>query len=289
MTALSDHLASGASSVCRAWVVTRTDGVVLGFTDHDRDLIVDGVQCTASTGLSAGALQATSGLAVDNSEAQGALSHDAITEADIRAGRWDAAEVVSYLVNWADPAAFEIVFRGTLGEISWGEGAFSAELRGLSEALNVTRGRVFQGRCDAVLGDTRCKVEMGPLFAVEAEVRSVSEGRLFVFDALREYAPKWFERGRLIVISGEAAGLEERIKTDRGNDTQRTVELWSMLRAPIVPGDRIRLEAGCDKRAETCRLKFNNILNFRGFPSIPGEDWLMAYPTRDGRNDGGSL
>ena len=67
-------------------------------------------------------------------------------------------------------------------------------------------------------------------------------------------------------------------------------ELWEELRAEIAAGDLVRLEAGCDKRMETCRLKFANILNFQGFPDIPGEDWVMAYPGRGSApSDGESL
>ena len=56
-----------------------------------------------------------------------------------------------------------------------------------------------------------------------------------------------------------------------------------------MTGDRVRIEAGCDKAEDTCRLKFANMVNFRGFPDIPGEDWLMAFPKGGGVNDGGSL
>lgn len=289
MSALAEHMAGGCATVCRAWIVRRVDGVVFGFTDHDGAIAVDGVACSASSGLTAGALQAATGLAVDNVQAQGALSHDVIREEDLRAGLWDEAEVTAYLVNWAEPTQFEILFRGTIGEIAWGEGAFTAELRGLAEALNRVRGRVYQARCDAVLGDGRCRKVLGPLFSVSTDVIAVEEGRIVHVDALRDYAPKWFERGRLIVETGKAAGQSERIKIDRNTQEGRRIELWQSLRIDLNAGDRIRLEAGCDKRFETCRLKFDNVLNFRGFPSIPGEDWLMSYPVRSGRNDGSPL
>ena len=58
------------------------------------------------------------------------------------------------------------------------------------------------------------------------------------------------------------------------------VELWEVLRAEIAPGDTVRLDAGCDKRAVTCREKFANILNFRGFPDIPGDNRLLTIPLR---------
>lgn len=262
---------------------------MLGFTDHDLSLTVDGVACLAASGMSAGALQASTGLAVDNAEAQGALSHDAIEADDIRAGLWDAAEVTTYLVNWTIPSQFEILFKGTLGEISWGEGAFTAELRGLSEVLNQARGRVYQSRCDAVLGDGRCRKDLGPLFSIEADVLTSEDDQRVGLPQLREYAPKWFESGRMIVLTGAAAGMEARIKTDRARDEMREFGLWQSLRRPLTAGDRVRIEAGCDKRMATCRLKFDNVLNFRGFPHIPGEDWLMSYPVSSGNNDGGQL
>jgi uncharacterized phage protein (TIGR02218 family) len=287
MTALEDGFARGAATTCRAWLLRRRDGLVLGFTDHDMPLMVDGVRCLASSGLSAGALERSTGLAVDNVAASGALSHDAIKEADIRAGRWDAAAVDIWLVDWTDTAERRLLFRGSLGEITHRDGAFSVELRGMAEALNMPVGRVFQPRCDAILGDARCGVALGPSFAVEVEVTGIRDGRVIELPPLGQFAADWFERGRMAVISGAAAGLEERIKVDRAIAGARVIELWSALRAPVVAGDRIRLEAGCDKRRETCREKFGNILNFRGFADIPGEDWLMSHPVAADNNDGG--
>ena len=114
---LKAHLATGATSVCHAWRIARGDGVVMGFTDHDRDLSFDGVTFRAGTGLTARSLMQSTGLAVDNSEALGALSSDAVREADIESGRYDGAEVRAWLVNWADTTERALQFRGSLGEI----------------------------------------------------------------------------------------------------------------------------------------------------------------------------
>jgi len=84
-----------------------------------------------------------------------------------------------------------------------------------------------------------------------------------------------------------AAGRYDNAAVTIGNRRQLT--LWAPLQVPIVPGDTFRLIAGCDKRAVTCREKFENLLNFQGFPHIPGDDWLMAVPRTDGANDGGAL
>lgn len=288
--ALAAHLATGSTTVARAFAVTRADGQVFGFTDHDRDLSFDGIAFRADSGLTAKAFSQATGLAVDNSEAFGALTSSALTEADILAGRFDRAEVKVWLVNWVTVSERALIFRGTVGDITRSGGAFTAELRGLAEALNVPKGRVYQARCDAALGDSRCAFDPGtPGYFSERPAETVEAGQRFAFADFAGFEDRWFEKGRLVVLGGPAQGLSGVIKNDRlAGATGRVVELWQAIRADILPGDRIRLEAGCDRAADTCRLKFNNFLNFRGFPDIPGEDWLMVTPTRAGVNDGGS-
>ncbi len=290
MTGLYAHLEGGATSVCRCWAVTRGDGRVYGFTDHDTDLAFENVAFRANTGMTARALQQTTGLAVDNTEAYGALSDEALSEAEILAGRFDGAVVRAWLVNWQDVAERLMQFKGTIGEIRRSGGSFQAELRGLTEALNQPQGRVYQKPCAAVLGDAACGFDLrAPGYAAEVAAEGVADGRTFTFGALPGFEPRWFERGRFVVTSGAASGLVGIVKTDRGTAAGRVIELWQALGAVVLPGDGLRIEAGCDKRVETCRLKFANFVNYRGFPDIPGEDWLMAYPARSGTNDGGSL
>lgn len=287
---LARHLETGSTSVCRCWSVSRRDGTVYGFTDHDRTLEFDGIRFRADTGMTARAIEQVSGLSVDNSEVVGALSHPSIREEDIAAGRFDGAEVRSWLVNWQDVSERQPVFRGSLGEITRSGGAFRAELRGLSEGLNQPKGRAYQAACPAVLGDRACGFDLSqPGFALETSLVAVDGGRVLTVDDTGGFAAGWFSRGTLKVLTGGAAGLKGIVKVDRGATGQRRLELWETIRAPLSAGDIVRVEAGCDKRAATCHAKFDNLLNFRGFPFIPGEDWLMSYPRRKGVNDGGSL
>ncbi|KEP71666.1 hypothetical protein DL1_01280 [Thioclava dalianensis] len=289
--ALKAHLASGSSTVARAWAVTRSDGEVLGFTDHDRALEFAGIRFAPESGMTAKALAQGTGLAVDNSEVYGALSSEAITEADILAGRYDGAELWAWIVNWAEPDEHALIFRGSLGELTRQEGAFTAELRGLAEALSVERGRVYHPRCAAVLGDGACRFDLAqPGFTFEGPVARTRDRVVFELVAVAGFQPRWFEKGRFRVLSGEAAGLVGLIKGDHLFGAEgREIELWQAIGAPVVAGDLVRLEAGCDKRAVTCREKFSNFINFRGFPHVPGEDWLVSYPVQGGAHDGGSL
>lgn len=287
--ALAEHLASGSTTLCRAWKISRADGVVLAFTDHDRALSIEGVTFRADAGLSAGAVLQTTGLSVDNTEALGALSDASIREDEIEQGRFDGAEVEIWLVNWQDVAQRALQFRGTIGEIRRSDGVFRAELRGLTEALNRPMGRIYQKPCTAVLGDAQCRFDTSqPGYTLTLAVVSVSEAKLFTWDALPGFDAEFFIRGRLDVIDGPAAGLFGLIKHDRVRNGERRIELWEPIKGEVGPGTTVRLTAGCNKQMETCRLKFDNLLNFQGFPDLPGEDWVVAVPRRTGVNSGGS-
>ncbi len=287
---LQAHLETGVTTIARAWAVTRRDGVVLGFTDHDRDLAFDGIVFRARTALTASALQQLTGLGVDNAEASGALRDDGLSEVDIGAGRFDGAELRLWWVNWADVAQRALKFRGWLGEIVRAGGAFRAELLGLSEPLGRSQGRVYQVGCSAVLGDAACGIDLSaPGLSLEAVPEVVADGERFVFAPFDGVAPGWFTRGVLRVLDGPALGLGGLIKADRIRDGAREIVLWERLALEPGAGRAVRLTAGCDKRPETCRVKFGNFLNFRGFPHIPGEDWMMAVPREGDLHDGGSL
>lgn len=287
--ALQAHLQSGITTTCRCWAIGRTDGQVYGFTDHDMELRFDGLTFKASTGLTAAAIEQATGLSIDNSEAMGALSDAAIKEDDIEAGRFDGAQVRAWLVNWAAPEQRVLQFRGSIGEMRRGGGAFHAELRGLTDLLNRPLGRIYQKPCTAVLADAACRFNVvAPGFQAEAEIVSLTAGSVLQLKGAEASDTAWFERGRLDVISGTAAGLWASVKQDERISGGRNVTLWSGISGGLTVGDRVRLTAGCDKRMETCRKKFNNLINFQGFPDLPGEDWVMAVPKKDKPNKGGS-
>lgn len=287
---LQSHLETGLTTLCHAWLIRRKDGREFAFTDHDVSLTVDGRVFRADAGLSAKALTQTTGLSVDNTEAVGALSHASIREDEIEQGRFDGAEVLAWRVNWTDTQQYWLQFRGTIGELHRADGAFRAELRGLTEALNNPVGRVYQKPCTAVLGDKACGFNLNdPDYAHVLPIEDIKDGRVFQWEDLSDFASGWFARGRIEIVEGEGAGLWGMIKEDRFDGSTRVIELWEPIRARLTPGTKVRLIAGCDKRMETCRLKFNNLINFQGFPDIPGEDWVTSVPRSGGANTGGSL
>ena len=273
------------TTIARAWAVTRADGLTLGFTDHDGPLSFEGMTFRPDAGLTAQALVQGLGLSVDNTEAQGVLSDEAITAADLDAGRWDGAEMCLWEVDWTAPEQRRLVFRGALGEVSHAHGAYRAELRGLAELLNRPQGRVYHGRCSALLGDSRCRFDTGREgYHAEGRIASVGEGGgRIVLEGVPAFEGGWFDHGQVQFLEGAAAGLTGWIKTDAVPAAGlRALDLWTAPGAHPAAGDRVRLVAGCDKRADTCRMKFQNFLNFRGFPHLPPEDWLIAPQANGG-------
>jgi uncharacterized phage protein (TIGR02218 family) len=288
-SALKEHLQTGLTTVAHAWAIERNDGVVLGFTDHDRDLHFDGIVFRADTGLSALSLAQSTGLSVDNSEAIGALSDVSIREDEIEQGRFDNARVKAWLVNWQDLSQRWLQFQGQIGEVMRGNGGFRAELRGLTDALNRPRGRVYQKPCGAVLGDSACGIDLTrPEFQFDVLATEIIDGRNFLLSGAGSYEDGWFARGQLEVLTGPGAGLSATIKQDSLEGVTRRVSLWEPIRSALAAETMVRLTAGCDKRSTTCRAKFDNYLNFRGFPDVPSEDWLLAVPKSGGVNTGGS-
>jgi uncharacterized phage protein (TIGR02218 family) len=276
--ALAAHLASGATTTCRCWRLTRRDGTVEGFTDHDEDLAFGGTTFRAGTGFEGSELEARFGLAVTGTEIHGALADESLTEADLAAGRYDDAKVELFLVNWADVAQRLLLRVGHLGEVRREGMAFAAEVRGLSARLNEERGRIFAATCDADLGDARCGVDLeNPALRGEGAIAAVEGGSLIRVSGLDAFADNWFTRGKLTFSAGTNTGLAVEVKEHRAAAGEVRLALWQQLPEPLAEGDLFVVTAGCDKRFETCRSKFSNAMNFRGFPHLPGNDFVVAY------------
>ncbi|MEZ5776017.1 MAG: DUF2163 domain-containing protein [Hyphomicrobiaceae bacterium] len=283
------HLDTGATTLCWCWRITRNDGVRLGFTDHDRDLDFDGTVFEAATGFTATEARRTVGLNVDNSEVDGALVSERLSAADLDRGLFDSAAVEVFRVNWHEPAQRLRVRVATIGEVRRSGAAFSAELRGMAHELQQPIGRSFQRACDADLGDGRCGIDITlAAWSATGTVTTVADWRRFHVSGLGGHASGLFAQGRLAWLTGENAGSAQEVRHHTLGDVV-AIELWLRPPRAIAIGDSFHVTAGCDKSAETCRKRFANLVNFRGFPHIPGTDYVISYPSRGGGNTGGRL
>ena len=271
--ALQAHLEAELSTLATMVKLTRKDGVVMGFTSHDRDLVLSGVTYKAQGGFSASALESRQGLSTDNLEIAGVIGADGLAESDLRAGVYDHARLDVYLCNWADLSQGTMQLRrGWIGEVQLKGGQYLAEVRGLHDLLQRPIGSTFTPECRHQLGDARCGLSLAAL-TVTGSVTLVSDASLF-YDSARSEADATFAYGLLTWLSGANAGLSMEVKSFAG----QRFTLWLPMPHDIAEGDQYQVTRGCDHRYETCRSVFGNLLNFGGFPHLPGVDRILNYP-----------
>jgi len=274
--ALAAHLAGDALTLATCVRLTRRDGARFGFTTASDALLVGGLLYQPAQGLNSSQFQAATGTGVDNLDMRGLLTSDAITETDIRAGRYDGAELLAFVVNWADlTMGAMILARGSVGEVTVQAGQFVAEFRSLSQKLAQQVGDVTSAVCNVRdLGDARCKLPMGGYrFAVT--VASVPDLRTLTF-AGRPEEGQWFRYGKLTPLAGLNAGLVMGISAHaRAAGDVAVLTLREPFPFDVAAGDAMTLETGCDRTWDSCRLKFHNAVNFRGLPFIPGNNTLL--------------
>ncbi len=276
MTTYEDALRSGSTSLCRCFHLTRADGVVMGFTDHDVDIRFEGVTYHAETALSATDASQSLGLSPDELEASGALSSDAISEADILAGLYDGAAVVVWDVDFTDVTVRQILGSYRIGEIQRGALAFQTELRSMAAALEQEVGEVYTATCPVrMLGDHRCKLDLTN-WSAPATVIS-SQGAEIVVSGLDAFEEGFFDRGTVAWQTGDNLFDPGDIHSTAQSGDHLTLTLWRMPGRDVAPGDTLTVTAGCDRTAGMCRTRFDNLLNFRGQPHMPGSGFASEY------------
>lgn len=301
--ALLAHFGEDCTTLAVLWKLTRTDTTVMGFTTHDQDIVYDGVTYAAGTGMTNTAKTSKSDLSVDNVEVTAFLDSSSITEVNIRAGMYDYATIEIRIVNWADLTMGDMkVITGTVGEIKMINGVFTAEIRGLTQQLTTVIGALYGPLCRAELGSGPqisgsgggrdaldannhylCNINLA-LYrqsgSVDSSVDAVTivptAGLVMTGSATpSDDAPAgWFNDGVLTFTSGVMSGFTIDIKSWDGT----TLKTFLPMPFQPAPGDSFTIEPGCDKFSSTCFAKFNNIVNHRGEPFIPGNDLILLYP-----------
>lgn len=287
--ALQAHLDSGTTTVAWCWKIIRRDGLVQGFTNHDRDLTVAGVLYEASTGMLGSEIESSLGMSVDNLNVMGAVSSLSISEEDIQRGFYLDAAIEIYLVNWSNTAQYFLMKTGNIGEVKRGKTFFEAEVRGLATQLQQVQGRLYTYGCDAIVGDARCKVNLATASYTSVATISTTDGSSsMIVSGIDAKDSGWFSRGKITFTSGPNNGLTREIRAHLKSEGIVRIDLWEPTPYPISPTETISLQAGCDKTFKTCKAKFNNRLNFRGFPHMPGPNFVVSVVNANDINqDGG--
>jgi uncharacterized phage protein (TIGR02218 family) len=263
------------ATVALCWRIERRDGVAIGLTAHDRDLVIDGLVHRAAPGMVPSAVRREVGLEADTMEVAGALDSAAIDARDLLAGRWDGARVRLFAVDWAAAGTGGggrvALGEGSIGAVEMADGRFSAELAGPGAGLDRPAVEDTSPECRASLGDRRCRVAMA---ARRRFARVVSaDGATLVLDAAEPVADA-YGGGMLHWFGGANGGLDSAIAASAGN----AVTLRSPPPFAVVAGALVELVEGCDRSLATCAGRFGNAVNFRGEPHLPGIDLLTRWP-----------
>jgi uncharacterized phage protein (TIGR02218 family) len=277
--AMLAHQKLPATELATCWRITRNDGTVWGYTSHNAPLTVGAVTYNPQSGFTPSAVETKEGLSVDNLELDALVLSVEFTESELLAGRWDFAKVDIFQVIWRTPNEGQLLLRkGTLGEVSFmaqgprnsTTGAYKAELRGLLQPLSQVIGEVVSQMCRANLGDARCKVNL-PSLTIAATVASVDVLNQVIASPSLTQAAGYFDYGLISFTTGANTGYSMEVQTY----TPGVVNLFASMPYPVAAGDVFTLSPGCDRHFATCHTRFNNAVNFRGEPFLPGQDKLL--------------
>jgi uncharacterized phage protein (TIGR02218 family) len=272
---LRAHLALPVTTIAHIVKMTRRDSFVLAVTpDHDQDITFDGVTYKSAFGVIPSAAETSAAMNVDTMDVKGALVTLGVNEADIAAGLWDLCEVRVMRVNYRDlTMGCEKLHRYTFGEISVGRSSFTAEFRGMTQKLQQTLGDVVTPSCNADLFDARCGVPEteGVWKFPDQVITGVTSNRSFTIAALTQ-AADFFTAGKVQFTAGANSGFQMEIKQHSAGGV---LTLQEPMPYEVAEDDEVIVWVGCRKRsAEDCNSKFNNVVRFRGFPSLPGQDQM---------------
>ncbi|MFN7948387.1 MAG: DUF2163 domain-containing protein [Blastocatellia bacterium] len=271
--AMKDHLAGNVLTLSTLWRVEATDGTVVRASNHTRTLTYQN-ETYSPAPLDPTQLKLSGDLSPDNAEVNAPLLIGGFAESDLIGGKWNYARVEIITVNYLDVtmgAARRVV--GYLGEVTIQSGQFTAELRGLAQLLSQEVGELTAPTCRATLGDARCRKDL-TAFTHTATVSAVTDRRTFTVSLSPGRADNYFAYGRAQFTSGANAGLAMEIRANAGNQ----ITLLLPLRSQIAIGDSVTLSAGCDGERSTCRDKFQNVVNIRCEPDLPGYEKVLHFP-----------
>lgn len=277
---LLTHLQGQVLTLATMAKITRLDGGIIALTSCDKDLTFAGQLYQAMDPVSASSLRASEGQSIDNLQFAGVLlSSPLITDTDLLAGRYDGASVELFQVNWQEsPLVNRIgpLITGSIGEITFSEGTYQAEIRALGQRLAQQIGEVTSPTCRVrALFDARCNppgnttpTSVPANFQFTRTVATVVSPTVLTFSG-DAHATGYFSSGRVVFSTGLNAGLQKEVKSHTFAASVTTLTLQEAFPFAVAIGDTAMLEKGCSRTVPDCQ-SFGNMINFRGEPFIPG-------------------
>ena len=269
-------MASGGRTLEWCVIFSRTDGEVFRYTGAARNATLADeagspsvpVLYESQPGFTVSNITCTLGMSVDTLEMTVLTTTD-LGRADFLAGRWDGCRVEFRQYDWTTPANGFVpwpVYR--VSNVEPIHGGFVLEMRDLRQLLQQDYSRTTGKTCPYRLGDSRCTVVLNgspSVFTVPFTVTGVTSRSVFTCSGLAQ-AADFFSNGIVTFDDGLHAGLPLLV---REHDAGGVIHLAVPLISDIVVAQTGVIVAGCLKRFEDCRDKFDNVLNFGGQKDAP--------------------
>lgn len=272
-------LALEEQSFCYIATITRKDGQVIRIADCVADVVVAAQTYYGNPGFDISAITSASyGVPSSADMSVGLDDAGPITSAELNGGYFDGAEITVDMPNYLTPANGVInVFRGKIAQVEQVD-TYTADLRlsGFSSDLLEIIVETYGPDCRApYLGHPRCGVDIASYTRTATVATVAANGRDFTITVTEPLAVDgWFANGAVEFTSGDNDGLVFDIRA--WTDATNLVSLWLPPFGEVQVGDTLNIAPGCDKTAATCFAKFNNILNFQGFPFMPAASELVC-------------
>jgi uncharacterized phage protein (TIGR02218 family) len=236
-------------------------------THYPRDLRMSNghVYRTASgyefTGYTANTSMAAAMIDLDGIAGFAGIGRDAIAS-----GVFDNARCYLFACDWTNPIEdYEPIVASILGKTTIEDDRYKIEEMALVDVLSQSVGRTYTPTCPWRFGSAECGVNLLPI-TVTGTLTSVTSANLFE-DSSRAEADDYFAMGSIRFTTGANAGLKEQEIRAYSSGVIETYEPFYYM--PQV-GDAYSMIPGCRKRfAVDCVVKWNNGVNFGGFPDVP--------------------
>ncbi len=264
--AMKQYLQERVLHLVYCWKITLFDGTILGFTNHQKNISFEGVVYRSEEAVSKTAITFSERLAPDNIDISGMIKEVQILESELLAGRFDHADIEIFLVNYQDLSAGKIPLSSyNIGEVKVERGEYQFDIRGKSQLYKQVSGRSYTNSCYLDYGSAKCGAT--DKVTLTGSVTSMVNSKVFS-DSSKNQAANFFNEGILEWTSGSNKGVKMRVKAFA--NTQFTLALPMLM--PVSVGDTFTVSNGCGKLLRHCRDDHNNVINYRGFDHIPGED-----------------
>ena len=252
------------TTLTKCCLIRLSTGDFLGLTEYEENIYINGVKYMSQAILSTSSFENDSSLSSNNFELNGCITSDLILAEDVFAGKYDDAFIEVFLIDYTalDSDSKIALGQGYMGKFTFENDRFSTEVMGLSVKLSHPVVEIFSPNCRARFCDERCKIPVAN-FTRRGRVDAIVGSKSFL-DNSRTESNGYYDYGVVIFLDGDNKGIKLDVRHNNGN----RIELYKVFPYKVTVGEKYEIVAGCDKAFNTCKVKFNNVINFRGEPHL---------------------